>query len=103
MKKIIMKKSIFGSILSFILVVGLSLALSANPNDPKKTETTKGCCSSKAKTEKAACSSTEKKDCADKKEDAACGEKKVENASADKKTEKATTTVRRRTCCSGRN
>ncbi len=84
-----MKKSLFGSVLGFFFLVGLTLALSANPSDPKKTETTKGCCSSKAKTEQAACAgadkkaSTDKKDaaaCKDKKEGAACGEKKAEGA-----------------------
>jgi hypothetical protein len=84
-----MRKSLFGSLLGFFLVVGLSLALSANPNDPKKAEATKA----ETKTEKAACGSAEKKACGDKKEAAACGEKKAEGA-------KTETAPAKKGCCS---
>ena len=102
-----MKKSLFGSLLGFFLVVGLSLALSANPSDPKKAETAKGCCSGGAKTEQAAgCSSAEKKGCASAENKGCAGDKTEQRASATEKKEgtaAATTNApARRACCSGR-
>ncbi len=100
-----MKKSLFGSILGFFLVVGLSLALSANPSDPKKTEAAKGCCSGKAKTEQASCCSVDKKAkcmkeqaaCSEKKTEAACAEKKAGAKCSEKKTE-----GEKKSCCSAK-